>query len=165
MTTIDGLHKTHNNDVTIISKLKGDIMGKIRECELYKKENKSLTSQVNVFQKKACGLEERKMEHALQLKKLVLDTEALKVKNVEQSKVLKDRSNEQDHKRKLETISFLAKSRQKTKDNDEKRKSVSKLKKFQGGSDQMGLLLGEIRKQTEVNGGCVPILGRLRFLW
>jgi hypothetical protein len=80
----------------------------------------------------------------------------LKVKNVEQTKVLKEKTNQQHHKRKLQTISFLAKSRQKGKDNDEKRNKIAKKKKFQGGSDQMGLLLGEILKQTETNGGCVP---------
>ena len=119
-----------------------------------------MTLQVKALEKKSSGLDERKMEHALQLKQIVLDTEALKVKNVE---VLKDKTNQQKdktiqqaHQRKLETISFIAKSRQKGKDNDEKRKIVAKQKKFQTGSDSMGLLMGEIRKQTEVNGGCVP---------
>jgi hypothetical protein len=86
----------------------------------------------------------------------MLEMEAVKVQKIEQTKVLKDQTNKQDHKRKLLAISFTAKNHQKDKDDDAKCKHIAKQKKFQGGSSQMGLLLGEICKQMEVNGGCVP---------
>jgi hypothetical protein len=66
---------------------------------------------------------------------LVLETEALKVQKIEQTKFLKDQTNQQDHKRKLQVISFTAKTHQKGKDDDQKRKHdptrwVSSLAKF-----------------------------------
>jgi hypothetical protein len=156
LATIESLNKTHNKHVGTISELNGDIMAKIRECDIFKKENKTLASQVKAFERKSNSFDERKMEHELELKKIALKTEEMKVQSIEKTTVLKEKTHQQDHKRKLHGISFLAKARQRGKDNDEKRKNLAKQKKFQGGSDQMGLLLGEIRKQTDVNGGCVP---------
>jgi hypothetical protein len=72
------------------------------------------------------------MEHAIQLKRITLETEVLKVQNMEQTKVLKDQTNKQDHKRKLHAISFTAKTRKKGKDKDAKWKHIAKQKKFQG---------------------------------
>jgi hypothetical protein len=154
--TIADLHKTHDKDVKSMSNLKGDIMSKIRQCEIFKKDNKSLKTQVSTLERKSSANDERKMEHELELKNLTLKTEALKVKNVQQTNFLKDKTNQHDHTRKIQAISFLAKARQRGKDIDEQRKNKAKQKKFQGGADQMGVLMGEIRKQTNVNGGCVP---------
>ena len=137
---IAGLQKNHNLQVITISTMNGDLMAKICECNLYKNENKYLTAQVTTFEKRSLDIDKRKMEHVLQLKLIVLETEALKVQKVEQTKVLKDQTNQQEHKRKLQTIFFTAKTRQKGKDKDQKRKHIAKQKKFQGGSNQMGLL-------------------------
>jgi hypothetical protein len=134
-------------------------MAKICECDIIKKENKLLTSQFMALERKSLVIDEHKMEHMLQLKHMVLETELLKVQKLEQTKVLKDQTNHQEHKRKLETIQFTAKARQKGKDKDAKRRHCAKQKKFQGGSDQMSLLLGKIRKQNELNGGKVPTPG------
>jgi hypothetical protein len=70
--------------------------------------------------------------------------------------VLKEKTNCLDHQRKLQTIEFTAKTRQEGKENDMKRRQSAKQTKFQGGSDQMGLLHGELKKQAAGNGGCVP---------
>jgi hypothetical protein len=96
------------------------------------------------------------MEHALQLKKLAKETEELKVEKFKEMKVLKEKTNCLDHQRKLQTIEFTAKRRQEGKENDMKRRQSAKQTKFQGGSDQMGLLHGKLKKQAAGNGGCIP---------
>jgi hypothetical protein len=138
--TIATMQKTHSLQVTSISTLSGDLMAKIRECDLIKKENKALASQNAALERRAVACE----------------TEALKAKKVDKVNVFKDQSNHQAHNRKLEAIQVTAQCRKKNKDDDVNRRQKAKEKKFQGGSDQMGLLLGEIRKQNEVHGGCVP---------
>jgi hypothetical protein len=154
--TIATMQKTHSLQVTSISTLSGDLMAKIRECDLIKKENKALASQNAALERRAVACDERKMEHALQVKQITFETEALKAKKVDKVNVFKDQSNHQAHNRKLEAIQVTAQCRKKNKDDDVNRRQKAKEKKFQGGSDQMGLLLGEIRKQNEVHGGCVP---------
>jgi hypothetical protein len=42
---------------------------------------------------------------------------------------------------------------------EQKRKEDAKLKRLQGGSEEMGVLHGELHKQNAMNGGCVPSLG------
>jgi hypothetical protein len=66
-TMIASMQKMHNSQVITISTLNGDIMAKIRECDMFKKENKLLTSQVMALQRKSVVIDECKMEHALQL--------------------------------------------------------------------------------------------------
>jgi hypothetical protein len=101
---IAALQKTHSAQVITISTLNGGIMAKIRECDIFKKENKSLTSQVMALERKSLVIDERKMEHVLQLNRMVLETDSLKVKKLEQTKVLKVQTNHQEHKRKLEAV-------------------------------------------------------------
>jgi hypothetical protein len=96
------------------------------------------------------------MEHALQLKKIEMETESIKMQKYQQTKVLKEQTNVLEHKRKLKTIAFTARARQSGKAKESKRKLDAKMKKFQGGTDDMGVLHGELRKQNIVNGGCVP---------
>jgi hypothetical protein len=101
------LQKKHSAQVIPISTLNGDIMAKICECDIIKKENKLLTSQFMALERKSLVIDEHKMEHMLQLKHMVLETESLKVQKLEQTKVLKDQTNHQEHKRKLEVIQFF----------------------------------------------------------
>jgi hypothetical protein len=63
---IQDVHKKLNVHVITISNLNHDIMGKIRECDGLKKENKVLTSKVTSLQRKSLEVDEWKMEHALQ---------------------------------------------------------------------------------------------------
>jgi hypothetical protein len=58
----------------------------------------------------------------LQLKRLALETEELKVRKVQELKVLKESTNMRDHKRKVETIEFTANTRQKGKESELLRK-------------------------------------------
>jgi hypothetical protein len=95
---------------------------------------------VAALERKLAVIDERKMEHMLQLKHIVMETEAFKVQKMEQTKILKNQSNHQEHKRKLRAIQLTAKTQQKGKDDDVKRHHCVKQKKFQGGSNQMGLL-------------------------
>jgi hypothetical protein len=158
--TIDDLRRTVNRQVHNLSSIKGDLMSKMRECDIYKKENRSLVSQVSALHKKSVVYDERKYQHAIQLKEIELKTESIKNGRYEQTKVLKERTNKLEHERKLETIEFTARTRQSGKAKDIKRKQQAKLKKYQGGTDNMGVLHGELRKQNTVNGGCVPNPGR-----
>jgi hypothetical protein len=61
-----------------------------------------------------------------------------------------------DHDRKLKTIEFTASTHQRGKAKEQKRKEDAKLKRFQGRSEEMGVLHGELRKQNAENGGCIP---------
>jgi hypothetical protein len=67
---IQVLHKNLNTHIITISNLNGDIMGKIRECDGFKKQNKVLTSKVMSLLRKSLEVDKWKMELALQLKKL-----------------------------------------------------------------------------------------------
>jgi hypothetical protein len=58
------------------------------------------------------------MEHTLQLKQSVKETEELKVEKYKQTKILKEKNNFQDHKQNLQMIEFTTKTRQKGKEND-----------------------------------------------
>ena len=156
MVTVEDHRRTVCRLSNTISTLKGDIMSKIRQSDIYKKENKSLSSQVTSLTRRNVEVNERKMEHALQLKKIELETESIKMQKYQQTKVLKERTNVLEHERKLKTIAFTARTRQSGKAKETKRKLDAKLKKFQGGTDDMGVLHGELRKQNTVNGGCVP---------
>ena len=120
------------------------------------KENKSLSSQVAILTRRSVEVNERKMEHALQLKKIEMETESIKMQKYQQTKVLKEQTNVLEHERKLKMIAFTARTRQSGKARESKRKLDAKMKKFQGGTDDMGVLHGELRKQNTVNGGCVP---------
>jgi hypothetical protein len=101
------------------------------------------------------------MEHVLQLKQLVIEMEALKVKKLEQSKSkVNKETNVLEHKRKLHTIKFVDSStRQKEKENELKRRQLEKQSKLQGGSDSMEVLHDKLCKQVVSNGGIVPNLG------
>ena len=156
LTTKEDLNRTVSRQSLIISNLKGDIMSKIRQCDMLKRKNKQLTLQVTVFNRRSFELNERKMEHALQLKKIEMETESIKMRKYEQTKVLREQTNLKEHERKLKTIEFTARTRQSSKAKEIKRKQDAKLKRFQGGMDDMGVLHGELRKQNIVNGGCVP---------
>jgi hypothetical protein len=63
-----------------ISSLDGDRMAKICECDMMKKENKVLNLKVVSFGRKSPEVDEQKMEHQLQLKQLMKEMKALKVK-------------------------------------------------------------------------------------
>jgi hypothetical protein len=114
---------------------------------------------MTALNRKCIDVSERKMEHALQLKKIEMETGSIKMRKYQQTKVLKERTNVLDHERKLKTIEFTAKTRQSSKAKEVKRKQDAKLKKFQGGIDDIGALHGEMCKQNIVNGGCVPSPG------
>ena len=156
----EDLQRTVSRQSQNITNLKGDIMSKIRECDGYKKENKFLTSQVTAFNRMKLEVDGRKMQHALDLKKIELKRESMKMRNEQHSKVLKEKTNVLEHERKLKTIEFTAKTRESGKVKETKRKLDAKLKKFQAGADDMGVLHGELRKQNAVNGGCVPNPGK-----
>lgn len=156
MVTVDDLRRTVSRHANTISCLRGDIMSKLRECDMYRKENKSLSTQVASLTRKCTEVDERKMEHALQLEKIKMETENIKLRKYQQTNVLKEQTNVLEHERKLKTIAFTARTRQSGKAKETKRKLDAKLKKFQGGTDDMGVLHGELRKQNTVNGGCVP---------
>ena len=74
LTTIDDLQRTVSRQSINISNLKGDIMSKMREGNIFKKENRQLSSQLSVLHQKNFEVNERKMEHALQLKKIEMET-------------------------------------------------------------------------------------------
>jgi hypothetical protein len=93
----------------MISNLNGDIMGKIRECNRLKKENKVLTSQLMSLLRKSLEVDEWKMKHALQFEKIGKETKELKVEKYKQTKVLKEK-DVLDHKQKLQMIGFTAKT-------------------------------------------------------
>jgi hypothetical protein len=113
MDQIQGLHKKMNAQVISISNLNGDLLAKIWEVDMLKKENKILNLKVAMLERKLLVVDKCKMSHVLQLKQIRLETEVLRVKKLEQSKVLK--KNVLDHKRKLQTIEFVASTRRKGK--------------------------------------------------
>jgi hypothetical protein len=157
ITIIDNLRKKVSAQGISISNLNGDIVSKIRECDIYKKENKTLTSQMTALNRKCVDVNECKIiEHALQLKMIKMETESIKMHKYQQTKVLKEQMNMLDHKRKLKMIEFTMKTRQTSKTKEVKRKQDTKLKKFQGGTDDMGVLHGELHQQNTMNWGCVP---------
>ena len=106
----EDLQRTVSRQSQNISNLKGDIMSKIRECDIYKKENKCLTSQLTAFNRMKLEVDERKMQHTIDLKKIELKRESLKMQNDQHSKVLKEKTNVLEHQRKLKTIEFTAKT-------------------------------------------------------
>jgi phosphoenolpyruvate synthase/pyruvate phosphate dikinase len=79
MTKSDNLQKKVSAQGISISNLNGDIMSKIRECDIYKKENKILTSQMTALNRKCVDVNKRKMEHVRQLKKIKMETESIKM--------------------------------------------------------------------------------------
>ena len=93
-------------------------------------------------------IDEKKMEHALQMKMLAKETEEIKVRKFESTKILRDKTKEREHKRKLETIEFVASTKKKGKEEDVIRKERAKQGKLKIGSEQMGVLHGELRKQV-----------------
>lgn len=153
---VAALNRRVSLQIINVSTLNGDLMAKMREVDGLKKEIKSLSLKLGVFAKKSNVNDEKRMEHALQLKRLVKETEELKVRKIEQAKVLKEQTNQMDHKRKLETIEFTATTRQQGKESELNRKQKAKQGKMQVGADQMGVLHGELRKQVASNGGTVP---------
>jgi hypothetical protein len=139
-----------------VSTLNADIMTKVKECDTLKKDVKNLTSQVTSLGRRCVEVDDRKHEQALEIKKIVRETEAIKMRKFEQGNVLKEQMNVRDHERKLETIEHTHSHRARGKAKDHKRKEDVKKKKAQGGCDELGILHGELRKQNTVNGGCVP---------
>ena len=101
-------------------------------------------------------IDEKKMDHALRLKIIAKETEELKVLKIEKTKILRDKTNDTEFKRKLETIEFVASTKKKGKEEDVVRKEKARQGKLKIGSEQMGLLHGELRKQVASNGGTVP---------
>ncbi len=156
MVTVEEMSRTVRSNENNIYNIRGDIMSKLREWEMYRKEKKSLATQVASLTRKCTEVDDRKMEHALQLEKIKMETENIKLRKYQQTNVLKEQTNVLEHERKLKTIAFTARTRQSGKAKETKRKLDAKLKKFQGGTDDMGVLHGELRKQNTVNSGCVP---------
>lgn len=150
------LNKKINERVASISILNGDIAAQYREICALKKDNKALNSKIAALVKKSCDIDEKKMDHALRLKILAKETEELKVLKIEHTKILRDKTNDKEHKRKLETIEFVASTKKKGKEEDVVRKERARQGKLKIGSEQMGLLHGELRKQVASNGGTVP---------
>ncbi len=120
-------------------------MSKLRECDMYRKENKSLSTQVASLTRKCTEVDERKMEHALQLEKIKMETENIKLRKYQQTKVLKEQTKVLEHERKFKTIAFTARTRQSGKAKETKRKLDDNLKTFQGGTDDTVFLHGELR--------------------
>jgi hypothetical protein len=83
-------------------------MAKIWENNVLKKENKTLKANLGTLERKLLAYNKQKVLHALQLKQIALEMEALKVRKVKQGKLLKEKTNVLDHKRKLEAIKFIA---------------------------------------------------------
>jgi streptomycin 6-kinase len=96
------------------------------------------------------------MEHMLQLKRISMEMKTIKMWKFKQTKVLKEQPNVLDHERKLKMIQFTASMHQGKKSQEQKRKQDAKLKKFQGRTEEIGVLHGDLHKQNTVNGGCVP---------
>ena len=105
---VQGLYKKINLQILSISNLNGDLIAKICEVDILKKENKVMSSKVASLERKLIEVNKKKMEHAIQMRTLAKEMEEIKVRNFEQTKVLRERTNEIDHKRKLETIEFVA---------------------------------------------------------
>jgi hypothetical protein len=61
-TMIEDLHMKIGVQASMISNLNGDIMSKIRECEMLKKENKTLSLQGMPLDRKGAEVDKRKME-------------------------------------------------------------------------------------------------------
>jgi hypothetical protein len=111
-TTIDSLHKNIGVQASTISNLNWDIMSKIRECDMLKKENKTLSSEVTTLGRKCLDVDERKMQHALELKRISVQVESVKMRKYEQTEVMKEQMNTCDHERKIKTIEFTASTHQ-----------------------------------------------------
>jgi hypothetical protein len=99
------------------------------------------------------------MEHALNLKKIEMETESIKMGKYHQTNALKEQTNVLDHEQKLKTIKFTASTHQRGKAKELKQKANAKLKKYQGDFNNTGVLHNELRKQNTMNGGC-----RMTFL-
>jgi hypothetical protein len=153
---LSNLLKKTTKQTSTISTLNADIMSKVKECDILKKDVKTLTTQVKSLGRRCVVVDERKHEQALQLKLIAKETETIKMRKFEQAKVLKEKSNVLDHERKLKTIEHTHSHRSRVKAKDHKRKQDEKKLKVQGGANEMGILHGELRKQSSVNGGCVP---------
>ena len=79
-------------------------------------------SKITAMGKKSMEVNEKKMEHVLQMKMLAKEMEEIKVWKFENTKILCDKMNEMEHKRKLDTIEFVATTRKKGKEEDVIRK-------------------------------------------
>jgi septal ring factor EnvC (AmiA/AmiB activator) len=148
--------KKINLQITNISTLNGDLMSKIRVIDAFKKDLKALQTMVTGLQKKKTDFDHSKHEHTLEMRRLANEKEQLKERKTENSNALKEKTNNILHKRKLATMEFAATQREMAKVQESARKQKAKQAKFNHGSDQMGVLHGELRKQVASNGGTVP---------
>jgi hypothetical protein len=78
-------------------------MSKIRECDMLKEENKTLSSDVTALGRKCLEIDERRIH---------MQVESIKICKYEQTEVLKEQTNMRDHERKLKMIEFTASTRQ-----------------------------------------------------
>jgi hypothetical protein len=92
-TELSNLLKKTTKQTSTISTLNADIMSKVKECDILKKDVKSLTTQVKSLGRRCVVVDERKHEQVLQLKMVAMETETIKMCKFEQAKVLKEESN------------------------------------------------------------------------
>jgi hypothetical protein len=75
---VQGLYEKMNIQVISISNLNGDLIARIWEVDMLKKENKMLHSKAASLERKFLVVDEQKMLHAIQqMKQIVMETEAL----------------------------------------------------------------------------------------
>ena len=65
-----------------------------------------MTSQLTALNWTILEVDEHKMQHAIDLKKIQLKRESIKMRNYQHMTVLKEQTNVLEHKRKLKMIEF-----------------------------------------------------------